>query len=324
MASTDRIANGGRTRRGRPGRGGAAAAPGRGGVRRGRARRGRPAKASPAGHPAIVPRRAAGTRPLHRRPAPGRADPGPPGHRRPGRTRKVLDPVEPATSSVACCRTVCEDEPHGIRREHAARRLRADRRHPRRHRRPGPGPRLPVRPGRAAGADRFPFRRARRRVRRRVAALPGCRPCACRRRQRRRGPPRPTWSSSPCRGTGTPPPSPRCAEPLAGKIVVDCVNPLGFDKQGPYALHVEEGSAAQQAAALLPESPRRAPRSTTSARRCWPTRRSTGSTSTCWSCGEDRDATTWCRPSPPGSPACAASTPAGCATPTRSRRSPPT
>src|SRR6476646_1608913 len=34
---------------------------------------------------------------------------------------------------------------------------------------------------------------------------------------------------------------------LAGKVVVDCVNPLGFDKQGAYALPVEEGSAAQQA-----------------------------------------------------------------------------
>ncbi|WP_035862025.1 NADPH-dependent F420 reductase [Kitasatospora cheerisanensis] len=41
---------------------------------------------------------------------------------------------------------------------------------------------------------------------------------------------------------------------LAGKIVVDCVNPLGFDKQGAYALQVPEGSAAQQAAALLPDS----------------------------------------------------------------------
>lgn len=41
---------------------------------------------------------------------------------------------------------------------------------------------------------------------------------------------------------------------LAGKIVVDCVNPLGFDKQGAYALPVPEGSATQQAAALLPES----------------------------------------------------------------------
>jgi NADPH-dependent F420 reductase len=44
------------------------------------------------------------------------------------------------------------------------------------------------------------------------------------------------------------------AGPLAGKIVVDCVNPLGFDKQGAYVLDVEEGSAAQQAAALLPDS----------------------------------------------------------------------
>ena len=43
-------------------------------------------------------------------------------------------------------------------------------------------------------------------------------------------------------------------EPLAGKVVVDCVNPLGFDKQGAYALAVEEGSATQQAAAILTES----------------------------------------------------------------------
>jgi NADPH-dependent F420 reductase len=41
---------------------------------------------------------------------------------------------------------------------------------------------------------------------------------------------------------------------LAGKIVVDCVNPLGFDKQGAYALPVAEGSAAQQAAGILDDS----------------------------------------------------------------------
>lgn len=41
---------------------------------------------------------------------------------------------------------------------------------------------------------------------------------------------------------------------LAGRIVVDCVNPLGFDGSGPYALKVPEGSAAEQAAALLPDS----------------------------------------------------------------------
>jgi NADPH-dependent F420 reductase len=44
------------------------------------------------------------------------------------------------------------------------------------------------------------------------------------------------------------------APSLAGKVVVDCVNPLGFDKQGSYALPVEEGSATQQAAAILTES----------------------------------------------------------------------
>jgi NADPH-dependent F420 reductase len=44
------------------------------------------------------------------------------------------------------------------------------------------------------------------------------------------------------------------AEPLAGKVVIDCVNPLGFDKQGAYRLDVAEGSAAQQAAARLPRS----------------------------------------------------------------------
>lgn len=41
---------------------------------------------------------------------------------------------------------------------------------------------------------------------------------------------------------------------LAGKIVVDCVNPLGFDKQGAFGLSVAEGSAAQQAASILLDS----------------------------------------------------------------------
>ncbi len=41
---------------------------------------------------------------------------------------------------------------------------------------------------------------------------------------------------------------------LAGRIVVDCVNPLGFDKAGAYPLPVPEGSAAEQAAAILPAS----------------------------------------------------------------------
>ncbi len=41
---------------------------------------------------------------------------------------------------------------------------------------------------------------------------------------------------------------------LRGKILIDCVNPLGFDKQGSFPLPVPEGSAAQQAAALAPEA----------------------------------------------------------------------
>jgi NADPH-dependent F420 reductase len=44
------------------------------------------------------------------------------------------------------------------------------------------------------------------------------------------------------------------AAPLTGKIVVDCVVPMAFDKQGAYALPVPEGSVALQAAALLPGS----------------------------------------------------------------------
>jgi len=41
---------------------------------------------------------------------------------------------------------------------------------------------------------------------------------------------------------------------LSGRIVIDCVNPLGFDERGPYALAVDEGSAAEQAQVLLPGS----------------------------------------------------------------------
>ena len=44
------------------------------------------------------------------------------------------------------------------------------------------------------------------------------------------------------------------AEPLAGKVVVDCVVPIGADELGAYVLDVEEGSVTQQAAALLPDS----------------------------------------------------------------------
>jgi len=41
---------------------------------------------------------------------------------------------------------------------------------------------------------------------------------------------------------------------LAGKTVISCVNPIGFDKQGPYGLDIAGGSAAEEAAALAPEA----------------------------------------------------------------------
>jgi 8-hydroxy-5-deazaflavin:NADPH oxidoreductase len=41
------------------------------------------------------------------------------------------------------------------------------------------------------------------------------------------------------------------AAELDGKIVIDCVNPIAFDAQGAYPIRVPEGSAAQQAAAVL-------------------------------------------------------------------------
>lgn len=41
---------------------------------------------------------------------------------------------------------------------------------------------------------------------------------------------------------------------LAGKLVIDCVNPLSFGKQGCFPILVEEGSAVEQAQMLLPDS----------------------------------------------------------------------
>jgi NADPH-dependent F420 reductase len=41
---------------------------------------------------------------------------------------------------------------------------------------------------------------------------------------------------------------------LDSRIVVDCVNPLAFDRRGPYAVSVAEGSAAEEAQMLLPGS----------------------------------------------------------------------
>lgn len=45
-----------------------------------------------------------------------------------------------------------------------------------------------------------------------------------------------------------------CRDELAGKLVVSCVNPLGFDNHGPFPLSVPEGSAVEFASLHLPES----------------------------------------------------------------------
>jgi 8-hydroxy-5-deazaflavin:NADPH oxidoreductase len=47
---------------------------------------------------------------------------------------------------------------------------------------------------------------------------------------------------------------PGLAGQIGGKVVVDVINPLGWDDQGPFLEEVPEGSAAQQAAALLPRA----------------------------------------------------------------------
>lgn len=44
------------------------------------------------------------------------------------------------------------------------------------------------------------------------------------------------------------------AAQLAGKVVVSCVNPLGFDKAGPYGLVVLEESAAHETQRLVPSA----------------------------------------------------------------------
>jgi NADPH-dependent F420 reductase len=41
---------------------------------------------------------------------------------------------------------------------------------------------------------------------------------------------------------------------LAGKVVISCVNPLGFDKRGPYGLDVIDGSAAEEAQRIVPDA----------------------------------------------------------------------
>jgi NADPH-dependent F420 reductase len=47
---------------------------------------------------------------------------------------------------------------------------------------------------------------------------------------------------------------PAVADALAGKIVVSVISPLTFDDDGPYTPEVADGSAAEEAARLLPRS----------------------------------------------------------------------
>ncbi len=44
------------------------------------------------------------------------------------------------------------------------------------------------------------------------------------------------------------------APQLAGKVVISCVNPLGFDKRGPYGLDLGPTSAAENAQKLVPDA----------------------------------------------------------------------
>jgi NADPH-dependent F420 reductase len=41
---------------------------------------------------------------------------------------------------------------------------------------------------------------------------------------------------------------------LAGKVVISCVNPIGFDKHGPYGLDLGPTSAAESAQRLVPQA----------------------------------------------------------------------
>ena len=73
---------------------------------------------------------------------------------------------------------------------------------------------------------------------------------------------------------------PELAGPIGGKVVVDVINPLGWDDQGPYLEEVPEGSAAEQAAALLPQA-RVVAAFHHAAPKLWPTRNGR-SRPTCW------------------------------------------
>ena len=61
------------------------------------------------------------------------------------------------------------------------------------------------------------------------------------------------------------------ATPLAGKVVVDCVVPMGFDELGAYVLDVPEGSVTPAGRGAAARQPGRRRRSTTCPRSSWRT-----------------------------------------------------
>ena len=107
--------------------------------------------------------------------------------------------------------------------------------------------------------------------------------------------------------------------PLAGKVVIDCVNPVGFDKRGCYPLPVAAGSAAEQAAEVLPDSRVVGAFHHVSAVVLLDPEVETVDLDV-MVLGEDREAPTWCRRWPGASPGSAGYMPGGCATAGRWRR----
>jgi 8-hydroxy-5-deazaflavin:NADPH oxidoreductase len=77
---------------------------------------------------------------------------------------------------------------------------------------------------------------------------------------------------------------------LDGKIVVDCVNPMAFDKAGAVPVDVREGSAAEQTAALVPGARVVSAFHDVSARRLFGTNSSVNTDILV--CGDDADAKT--------------------------------
>jgi NADPH-dependent F420 reductase len=77
---------------------------------------------------------------------------------------------------------------------------------------------------------------------------------------------------------------------LDGKVVVDCVNPMAFDKAGALPVDVREGSAAEQTAALAPGARVVSAFHDVSARRLFGTNSSVNTDILV--CGDDADAKT--------------------------------